>query len=384
MLTQLSISANCFSIFIIPVCESLGFARGVYSWSQSFISMGGVIGSLMSGMIFSRFGIVKTMRAAGICSTALYLVQSFASSIPQFYIISLGIGFFNCLCTSMPLSLLIGERFTEKRNTVIGIVMMGSGFGTSLFNKVASGFILSSGWRPAMRRLGLIMACVSLLSYFVLVRETGRSGGVSAPARAADGNKREEEDEPFFNGRRTAIVCICSLISIGAGTFMSTITPHLQDIGFSQSFAASVYSASMLTMAFGKIMHGAIIDRWGVRVSNSVMILTAILGIIGSLTFTTVYHSVLICIGMLFISSLAVVGAPALAEALGGQKNKKLFVGKINAFISLGYMIAPFIYGSVYDRVGSYVPMYYAAIALLLISLAGVLILLPRKSEYHE
>jgi len=31
MLTQLSISSNCFSIFVIPICENLKFARGLYS-----------------------------------------------------------------------------------------------------------------------------------------------------------------------------------------------------------------------------------------------------------------------------------------------------------------------------------------------------------------
>ena len=380
MLAQLSISANCFSLFVIPICESLGFARGVFSWCQSFLSLGGVAGALVSGKIFSRYGIVKCMRIAGIMSTSIYLIQSFASSIPQFYVIYFLIGFCNVFCTSMPLSLLIGDRFTEKRNTVIGIVMMGSGFGTSLFNRLASSFILSFGWRGAIRVLGCIMAAVSLISYFVLIKET-RAG--SEPSRASNGaaSAQTGPSEPFFRGKRIAIAFLCTMISIAAGTFMSTLTPHLQDIGFSQNFAASVYSAAMLTMAFGKIMHGAIIDKWGVRVSNSLMIITAMIGLVGSLTFKSAWYAVLSCIGMLFISSLAVVGAPALAEALGGQRNKKFFVGKLNAFINLGYCIGPFIYGAVYDRVGTYVPMYYVALGLLGLSLAGVLILLPGKAE---
>lgn len=380
MLCQLSISANCFSLFIIPICESMGFARGMFSWTQSCLSLGGTIASLASGYIFSKHGIIRCMRIAGIISTALYFAQSFATTIPAFYIINMGIGFFNCFCTSMPLSLLIGERFTEKRNTVVGIVMMGSGFGTSLFNTVASRLILSMGWRGAMRVLGCIMGLVALVSYFVLVREL-KGDAKKNPAAAASAAVSNVAPEPFFRGKRILIAAMCMMIAIGAGTFMSTLQPHLRDIGYSQNFAAGVYSISMLFMAAGKILHGSIIDKWGVRVSNSVMLITALMGLWGSMNFKSPMYAGLIFIGMMFISSLAVVGAPALAEALGGLEQKKYFIGKLSASINFGYFIAPLIYGTVYDKVGSYMPMYYVAAALLLTSLAGVLILLPRKEK---
>ena len=381
MLCQLSITANCFSLFIIPICESLGFARGMFSWTQSCLSLGGTVASLASGYIFSRYGIVPCMRVAGILSTALYFAQSFAGSIPAFYVINFGIGFFNCFCTSMPLSLLIGERFTEKRNTVVGIVMMGSGFGTSLFNMVASSLILSMGWRGAMRVLGCIMGLVALISYFVLVREL-KSGNNKQPQQQAAEPEAPVLMDPFFRGKRILIALMCMFIAIGAGTFMNTVQPHLRDIGYSQTFAANVYSISMLFMAVGKILHGTIIDKWGVRVSNSVMLITALMGLWGSMNFKSPVYTGLICIGMMFISSLAVVGAPALAEALGGLAQKKYFIGKLSASISFGYFIAPLIYGAVYDKVGSYMPMYYVAGAILLTCLAGVQLLLPKRKDY--
>lgn len=381
MLCQLSISANCFSLFIIPICESMGFARGMFSWTQSCLSLGGTIASLASGYIFSKHGIIRCMRIAGIISTALYFAQSFATTIPAFYIINMGIGFFNCFCTSMPLSLLIGERFTEKRNTVVGIVMMGSGFGTSLFNTVASRLILSMGWRGAMRVLGCIMGAVAFISYFVLVRELKKDDRKASAGASSAAAAPEVAPIPFFQGKRILIAAMCMMIALGAGTFMNTVQPHLRDIGYSQNFAAGVYSISMLFMAVGKILHGTIIDKWGVRVSNSVMLITALMGLFGSMNFKSPMYAGLIFIGMMFISSLAVVGAPALAEALGGLEQKKFFIGKLSASINFGYFLAPLIYGAVYDKVGSYMPMYYVAAALLLTSLAGVLILLPRKEK---
>ena len=181
MATQFSISARCNAIFIIPICESLGFARGVFSWSDSFMYLGGVTASLFSGRIFSRYGIVKTMRVAALFGVLFYFLKSFASTIPQFYAIHFLLEVCLCLSCPMPLSLLIGERFKNKRNTIVGIVMMGSGFGISIFNKVASDLILAHGWRYAVRTLAVVLACFYLVTYYILVREmkkgSSESGG---------------------------------------------------------------------------------------------------------------------------------------------------------------------------------------------------------------
>ncbi|MBR0139784.1 MAG: MFS transporter [Firmicutes bacterium] len=379
-LTQTSISGNCFPIFVIPVSESLGFARGVFSWCQSFVALGAVAGALFSAYVYERWGIVRVMRMGGMLAVALYLLQSFASSIPVFFAINLIIGICNGVSTSLPLSLLVGERFTEKRSTVIGIIMMGSGFGSSTFSKIGTNLIIDLGWRSAMRVLGFIMLGFSLISYFVLVRDTGNAGRRLSGA-VETGGPIEEPPEPFFRGRRPAVAVMCFFMSVSACTFINTTNPYIQDIGYSQSFAASVYAAGMLSMAFGKILHGLIIDKWGVRISNAILIGTALIGLYGLLNFRSVWYSVPVCIGMLFIYSLGVVGMPAITEAMVGQKNKKYYLGKFTSFVSTGYAVTPFIYGAIYDRTGSYVPMYYAAAIIFALCLIGVFTLLPSRSE---
>jgi MFS family permease len=383
MLTQLSISTNCFSLFIVPICNDLGFMRGQFSVAQSMISMGGVVAAMFSGKIFNRFGIVRSMRVSAALAAVIYFMQSTVSTIPGFCIINFLLGFCNTFGTSVPLSLLITDWFSEKRNTITGIVMMGSGLGTSIFNSVANSLILGFGWRSAMKILTVIMAICSLGTDFLLLKEAPDSVkalGGGRPQAAAKGGK-SSGDVPFFVGKHIPIAFMCAIISISSGIFMSTMQPHLQDVGYTQTYAAHLYSISMIFMAVGKIFHGMIIDRWGVRVSNTAIVVTASLGLFGLLHFSGAATAFLICIGMMFISSLNVVGAPALAEALGGAENKKFFLGKISACINVGYMLAPFIFGTVYDRVGSYVPMYYVGIGLLLVSLIGIWGLLPAKKE---
>ena len=381
MLAQYSISSNCFSLFIIPICRDLGFMRGQFSLAQSMLPMGGVCAAVFSGRVFSRFGIVRVMRVSAVLVAVIYFLQSAVSTIPGFCIINFLVGFLNCFSTFVPVSLLIGDWFTEKKNTITGIAMMGSGFGTSLFNSLASALILSFGWRSAMRILTLIMAVFALGSDFLLLKEAPDSLKASAASPADAGPAPGGQDVRFLSGKRIPIAVMCAAVSIASGVFINTMQPYLQDIGYSQTYAAHLYSAGMIVMAAGKILHGMIIDRFGVRVSNTAIAITASLGLWGLLTYSGVASAVLACAGMLFITSLNVVGAPALAEALGGMENRKLFLGKISAFISAGYMLAPFIYGPVYDRTGSYRPMYYVSIGLLLLSLLGIWTLLPAKKR---
>ncbi len=378
MLTQFSISSNCFSLFIIPICSNLDFMRGQFSVAQSMLSLGGVCASVLSGSVFNRFGILRVMRVSVILTALIYYLQSLVSTVSAFCIINYFIGFFNCFGTFVPISLLIGDWFQENKNTANGIAMMGSGIGTSIFTSLGNELILDLGWRQAMRILAGIMGCFSFLAVFTLLKEANPQQGRAVVTKSAASDTPQPSS--CFAGKNIVIAFICAAISVASGIFINTAQPHLQDIGYSQTYAAHLFSAGMFVMALGKILHGMIIDRYGVRVSNTAIVLTASLGLVGLLHYSGSFSAVFVCIGMLFITSLNVVGAPALAETLGGPENKKFYLGKLSAFINGGYMLAPFIYGAVYDRTGSYKPMYYAAIGLLLLSLFGIWGLLPGKT----
>ena len=379
MLTQFSISSNCFSLFVIPICRDLDFMRGQFSIAQSMLSLGGVCASALSGSVFNRFGILRVMRISVIVTAIVYLLQSFASTVPAFCIINFFIGFFNCFGTFVPISLLISDWFLENKNTANGIAMMGSGIGTSIFTSLGNSLILDLGWRLAMRILAGIMGLVSCLAVFTMLKETNSEK--EEPAAPENRSSATMQKSSFLGGKNTVIAFMCAAISVASGVLINTAQPHLQDIGYSQTYAAHLFSAGMFVMALGKILHGMIIDRFGVRISNTAIVFTASLGLIGLLHYSGTISAVLVCIGMLFITSLNVVGSPALAETLGGQENKKFYLGMLSAFINGGYMLAPFIYGVIYDRTRSYRPMYYVAIGLLLLSLLGIWGLLPAKKR---
>jgi MFS family permease len=391
MFTQLAISSNCFSLFVIPICEDLGFARGQFSMLQSLGSLGGAIASFFSGNLFSRRGIVRIMRMGAIGCALAYAMQSISTQLWQFGIICFIVGFCNTLATSMPLALLIGEWFTGNRNTITGIVMTGSGFGSTLFMNVASSLILNYGWRTAQHILVVIMAVISLGVDFLLLKEPPKNLNAALGKAGKDESaeiKLTEADLQaaapalnFFTPRNVIMGCIMAVIAIGVSCSMSPITPFLQDIGYSQSFAAAVYSGVMMSSAIGKIFHGIALDRLGVRKSCSIMLVLAIIGVFATIYFRSPIFSVPLALGVFFVSSLQVVASPAIADYLVGEENKKFFLGKLNIFISVGYLIGPVLYGALYDHFGSYIPGFWVAIAVYGFSLAAINMLLGAKNQ---
>ena len=90
--------------------------------------------ALFGGKIFVKFDVKKIMRISSILLAVGYFSYSLATSLPVFYLISVVVGFAMGGTTTMPLSLLIGNWFHQRRGFAVGVAFMGSGIGGMLFS----------------------------------------------------------------------------------------------------------------------------------------------------------------------------------------------------------------------------------------------------------
>lgn len=151
----------------------------------------------------------------------------------------------------------------------------------------------------------------------------------------------------------------------------STISPRLQDLGYSLTFSANFLSIGMFTMAFGKIMLGRIFDAFGVRVGftvANVCLLRANIGLL--ITGSTPIGFALVLMGLLFGVIYGAVVFPLSVPIIFGKKDYKAIIGPLSAMISLGGVIAPIFSAKVYDITGSYGPAYVInAVIMTLVTL---------------
>ncbi len=57
---------NCFSVFIIPICEEFGVARSSYALADMPYYIVCTVSTMLSGFLFQRFG-YKRVSTIGLC-----------------------------------------------------------------------------------------------------------------------------------------------------------------------------------------------------------------------------------------------------------------------------------------------------------------------------
>lgn len=151
-----------------------------------------------------------------------------------------------------------------------------------MFNALAGIWIEAYGWRATYRILtAVILALAIPCVYFVIKRRPEEKGCTPYEKRGKDNNTKTEKeyrDElhrdmtsgvTFEQARRTKFFRIFCGCAIGLGMCMNgmyySISPRLQDLGYSISFSANFLAVGMFVMAAGQILLGKIFDKQGVR-----------------------------------------------------------------------------------------------------------------------
>ena len=170
MFCTIGIVNNCSGLYIKPVCDDMGFSRGAMGVNMTILSICQMLVALFGGKIFVKFDVKKIMRISSILLAVGYFSYSLATSLPVFYLISVVVGFAMGGTTTMPLSLLIGNWFHQRRGFAVGVAFMGSGIGGMLFNSLAGQLITVFGWRATYCTLGIIAFVVLVPVCWLVIR----------------------------------------------------------------------------------------------------------------------------------------------------------------------------------------------------------------------
>ena len=260
---------NCFSLYIKPVTEALGFTRQGFSVCQTLTNVIYMGIALFSGKIFERFKVLGLMRIACIVLPAAYFCYSLCTQLWMFYAVSVVVGVATSFLTFLPFTLIISNWFEDRRGLAIGICFMGSGLGGMLFNALAGGWIEAFGWHAVFRILAGIQALVMIPILFLVLRVSPQEVGLqplgSGPV-ASEGGSAPVYGLTLAQAMRSfrfwALIFTALIVGLTSTMLSNTIVPHLSDIGYAATYASGVMSCYMGLLPCARSCWAACTTAW--------------------------------------------------------------------------------------------------------------------------
>ena len=254
-----------FSLFVKPLQEQFGWSRSNIMGAFTGLYLTLAVSSPFAGKAVDRFG-AKRVMALGGAIMGIGFAMLFALKTPlHFYLGNIIVGIGASAMGPIPGTAVVSDWFRKKRGLAIGIMSMGIGVGGFVVAPLWGGVIIPVlGWRIGYLGLSILAGTTIPIALLVVKKReiatttvppethretTGKDGPVSVPN---DLSLSDALKTPAFWLIAGAI--LFSQFAL-VGTILSQV-PHLQDIGFPITTAATALGGIGLLSAFSKLFFG--------------------------------------------------------------------------------------------------------------------------------
>ena len=359
--------------FVGPVTSEFGWSASQFFLSYTVLMCFGLLTGPLIGSITEKAGL-RVVGIVGLIGHSLaYMLLSFNNgSLPLWYaswalVAILGAGSLPIIWTGV-----LNAWFTKHRGKAIGITMAGTGLGAFLLPPVVEFLISNYGWRTAYRGIGLGALLISLpivLAFFKEKKNAAAAAGTAETVKkdAVWGLTRAEA----MHTRRFWILGIVLFVTvIVIAGLLSNFERIMTEKGFERSAIATIAAVMGLTVIAGRILVGALVDRfWAPGVAACFFVLPT-LGLL-----ILVSGDVSFAMGI-FIAVLIGLAAGAELDLLAyltskyfGAMHYPAIFGAIIAFFTVGAGIAPPLFGAVAQAYQGYTVILTISVAMLIVSI---------------
>lgn len=348
------------SVYVVPVTTALGFSRTQFTLVFSIRSIVQLAGNLLYGKLYSRFGVKPLMVIGTLCMIFGYLLYSVSASLWMFYLAAVLVGVATSLMAASSLTIVVNSWFDKSAGLVFGVIFTGSSIGGSILSSTMGKAIEAMGYANSYR-ITALLAAVSAVPVLLLAFE-----------RKQNENRQQtqtvESSLSFGNFLKKKVVqtglVLCFVIGLTIYPMEASISAHLSDRGFSGEFGAGILGASLLISALGKVLLGAIYDRFGL---NRTVLAGTVCFVLGAALFIWM-DSVWLAWVFAFVFGLSIANittlSPFLAKTILRPEDYGKYIGIFTAVTAAGNTVGFAVMSSVFDSFGSYTVTVLAQIAL--------------------
>lgn len=372
-----------------PITDDLGWTRSEYAGATNFRLVLLMTTAPFAGQLVDRLGARLVLAAGALAMGVGTLALSSVESLWQLYALSLLIGPGQACIGSVAGSALVLRLFRRRRGLAIGALNGGDNLITSGVHVASAALLLEVGWRGTLSTLG--GAYLVLAALIVLALRAGDGGGGEGEG---DGAGDRDPGEGGARSPRAARGAGLGLRALPWGdpalwlvlatyvlvyAFITSIGIHFpafqRDLGRSADEAAYIYGLGTLIGAGGSVLWGWLAERSSARLALVLVVvgLAATSVVLWLPAGTAAYYAWAVAYGVVnagAVALLALVLAELFGPALIGRS-----MGVAMVFCMAGTIAGNYGSAAIFDGLGSYVPVWKAYTALMLVALVPALVL---------
>ena len=361
-----------FGLFVRPVSAELGLARATVNTGLILFLAGTAVFGPFVGRILDRY----SMRAVALVGAVLFgggmaLIGLSSSVVLMGLSILLPVSIGALCCGGLFASVVVARWFDGLRGRALAISAIGTSLGGLVVFPIVNLLVTELGWRMALVAVGFgVWLIVSGLA--LLLRQP-------PPAEADERRPQRRPRDPAWPLKAVLrsfdfwiVSTAISLMLAIDGALLVTVTPYVQDRGFTTEQVNWLSITMTASAILGKIVIAGIADRTDLRVLTA---FTASLGIVqcGVLLLTPSFTLLLVtdC-----LAGMAVGGTYPMFSALVAERFGTAAYGWVRGLMSpmvalLGSAAVYFV-GAVHDAEHS----YQTAFLVFLVGAAGAIALI--------
>lgn len=383
------IGNNLSGLHLIPVTQALSITRAQFALAGSACSVVAMLSTMFSGTLISRYGCRSLMAIFLLVGATSAFLMGTADTYPLFFLGYVLWGMTNGFCSDAIATRIVSGWFHKHKGAVLGTVASATGLGGSVVCIFQSALIEKYSYHASYYlAAAMLVFCCLLVMVFIRKHPTDMGLQPYGYGEQVTHTKREHDDH-WTGLSMKELVRTQAFYMMIFGTFIScvlpylafnVIVPHLQDCGLTATQASSMQSILLLCLTGSKILAGFLCDAIGAR---KVALLCMAFDVTGLVLLATV-GGLTAAIIAIIIYSLALpiltVVIPLLAASLFGYQAQAQYTGIFLSMVSAASIVASPISNAVYDRIGTYNPVFFAAAGITVL-LMGVYLLMYRLAD---
>jgi OFA family oxalate/formate antiporter-like MFS transporter len=368
-------SLYAWSVFVAPLEKEFGWTRTQTSRTFTIAVVCFALTFIFAGRLQDRKGPRIPALLGSLLVSAGFFLTSFATSLTALYVFfGMIVGIGNGFGYSTPSP--VGSKwFPDKRGLVVGLMVGGYGAGQAIFGSLANYWLIPSlGWRSTFQILSLVFFVMTLAGTALLKNPPAgyRPPNWQPPPGATAGIDLPTSELVKMPTFYAMWVAFCLGTTAGLMT-ISQLVPFANSSGLGANVATIALVVSAIGNAGGRILSGAMSDKFGRLNTLKIMVLISAIAMPSLFLWrqqAALFWAFVIVVYWCYGTQLSVFAATT--ADFFGTKNFGMNYGVLFTAWGAAGILGPLIAGFVYDAFGDYRYAFFTTGALALIALGAL------------